>query len=89
MAEALFPCILSQSPSQDVSSPLTHLHCQILLQHSRNGSLQHLFATILKWNGKEGIALGHVKRIPEEMVHPITSHSLTVPMLVWPRYRRL
>lgn len=70
MAETLFPCILSQSPSQDVPSPGAHPRCQVPLQHSRDGPLQHLFATILKWNGKEGITLGHMKRTAEETIHP-------------------
>lgn len=64
-------CILSQSPSQDVPSPVAHPCCQAPLQHDSDGLLQHLFATILKWNGKEGITLGNMKRTPEEMIHPL------------------
>lgn len=77
MAETLFPCILSQSPSQDVPSPVTHPCCQVPLQHGRDGPLQHLFATTLKWNGKEGITLGLMKRTPEEIVHPMAGLCLT------------
>lgn len=85
MAETPFPCILSQredvpSPgchTQDVPSPVAHLCCQVPLQHGRDGPLQHLFATTLKWNGKQGITLGHKKRTPEEMIHPMAGLCLT------------
>lgn len=77
MAETLFPCILSWSSSQDVPTPVAHLCCQGPLQHGRDGPLQHLFATILKWNGKEGITLGHMKRTPEEMIPPVAGLCLT------------
>lgn len=72
-----FPSILSWSPSQDVPTPVPHLCCQAPLQHGRNGPLQHLFATILKWNGKKRITLGHMKRTPEEMIHPVAGLCLT------------
>lgn len=57
--------------------PCAHLCCQVPLQHGRDGPLQHLFATTLKWNGKQGITLGHKKRTPEEMIHPMAGLCLT------------
>lgn len=58
-------------PFPGCPSPVTHLRCRVPLQHSRDGFLQHLSATILKWNRKEGITIGPVKRTPEEMIHPM------------------